>query len=105
MGKPNPNGIRREQLAAPFVYKSMAVVEQQHPSQQEQPHRHDYFSIIFVRSAKGIHHIDFKEYPLQEDTCYFLSPEQIHHMVLEGPPDGHVLLFTPDFLQQYSNSC
>ena len=97
-----PQGIRREKLEQAFVYKSMEAIEQQRPARTEQAHRHDYFSIIYVQKGEGIHHIDFRDYPITEETIYFLSPEQIHHMALSGSPQGHVLLFTTGFLQQYS---
>ncbi len=94
--------IRREILPQPFVYKRMEEIEQHNPAKQEKPHRHDYYTLIFVKAAKGVHHIDFKDYPLTAHTFYLLSPEQVHHMEVEGIPSGEVFLFTPDFLQYYS---
>ncbi len=94
--------IRTEQLSEPFTYKTMELIESERPSREEQPHRHDYFVILFTQKVKGHHQVDFKAQPLQDNTVYFVSPEQVHHVEVEGQPQGHVLLFTPDFLQQYS---
>ncbi|MEO0338165.1 MAG: helix-turn-helix transcriptional regulator [Bacteroidota bacterium] len=80
----------------------MEEIEQHKPAVQEQPHRHDYYTLIFVSEAEGVHHIDFKDYPLTTNTFYLLSPEQVHHMEVVGLPKGQVLLFTADFLQYYS---
>lgn len=94
--------IRTEELKEPFTYKSMALVEQEKPSSTELPHRHNYFVVLFPTTAKGKHHIDFKTQNLESNTVYFVSPEQVHHVEVQGNPEGHVLLFTTDFLQQYS---
>lgn len=95
------NAIRKEQLSAPFLYKTMEAIEQSRPSQKEQAHRHDYYTVIFTKAAAGIHHIDFKHYPLEANTFYLVSPEQVHHMELWQQPQGQVLLFTTDFLQRH----
>lgn len=94
--------IQKVSLEAPFVLKRMEAIEAKQPSKQEVPHRHDFYSIIFVRKGEGVHHVDFKDYPLRENTFYLLSPEQVHHMDLETTPEGTVLLFTEAFLQRYS---
>ncbi|HPE77645.1 MAG TPA: hypothetical protein P5210_03695, partial [Draconibacterium sp.] len=31
----------------------------------DEPHRHDYFTVILIKEASGKHIIDFKEYDLQ----------------------------------------
>lgn len=96
---------KQEVLSEPFVYKTMAEIEQENPSVDELPHRHDYFTIIYIEQAGGLHHIDFKTYALAPHTIHFVSPEQVHHMALSSAsPVGHVLLMSPDFLQQYSIS-
>ncbi|MEO0469110.1 MAG: helix-turn-helix transcriptional regulator [Bacteroidota bacterium] len=96
------SNIRIEQLGSLFVWKSMAAIEANLPSKQELPHRHDYFVLMYVEKGKGTHHIDFQHYPLADHTVYFISPEQIHHLIASSPPSGEVMLFTHDFLQRYS---
>lgn len=104
MQKPETH-IRQAHLPTPFAYRSMAEVEERRSQTPDLPHRHDYFTVIVVERAQGAHQIDFKEYTLRENTVYFVSPEQIHHLTVTEPnPRGHVILFRPDFLQQYSFS-
>lgn len=106
MEQTNPAGqsIRTEKLGTLFQYRTMQEVETNKPSIREKPHRHDYFVIIYVEKAEGHHQVDFNSMPLENQTVYFISPEQIHHLEVKSMPAGHVLLFTPDFLQQYSVS-
>lgn len=101
---PNSQSIRTEKLGMLFRYRTMEEIEKAQPSARELPHRHDYFVIIYAEKASGWHQVDFKTDSLEDQTVYFISPEQIHHMELNGIPAGHVLNFTPDFLQQFSVS-
>jgi hypothetical protein len=98
--------IRIAQLAAPFVYRNMAEIEIGRAQQTDVdlPHRHDFFTIMLVESASGTHQIDFQTFDLQDHTVYFIAPEQIHHLSIKPGtvPVGQVLMFTADFLQQYS---
>ena len=97
--------IRQAHLPTPFAYRTMAEIEERRALTPDLPHRHDYFTIIVVEQAEGTHQIDFIEYPLRENMVYFVSPEQIHYVTITSPaPRGYVLLFRPDFLQQYSFS-
>jgi len=66
----------------------------------EGPHRHSYFTIIWVLEGEGTHYIDFKAYPIRPGTIFFVSPGQVHHIELTAPPKGYVILFTEDFLMQ-----
>lgn len=95
--------IRQAHLSSPFAYRTMQEVEEKRTLTPDMPHRHDYFTVLVVEEAEGIHQIDFTDYPLRANTVYFVSPEQIHHVTLTQPaPRGHVILFRPDFLQEYS---
>lgn len=97
--------IRISRLKAPFVYRTMAEIELMRVkvTAPELPHRHDHFTIILVENAQGSHQIDFQHYALVPNQVFFISPEQIHHLnITEGIPAGQVLMFTPDFLLQYS---
>lgn len=85
--------------AVNFLCKTMQEVEAEENDQLQQPHRHHYYSIIWVEKAKGMHHIDFKSYPLKSNTIFFIGPEQVHYLEVTGNPQGYVFLFTTEFLE------
>jgi AraC family transcriptional regulator, transcriptional activator of pobA len=90
---------------AKFVFRSMEEIESmQDPAQAMEPHRHNYYTIIWVRKGTGSHHIDFRSYTVKDDTIYFLTPEQVHHLQTNPGTKGYVLLFTPDFLHEHGLS-
>jgi AraC-like DNA-binding protein len=88
----------------------MEAIEAEKPSRKSdiQPHRHNFFTIIAVENGIGNHQIDFKNYPLTPFTLYFISPEQIHQLEIDpntaSQLKGHVMMFTPDFMLEYSIS-
>ena len=90
---------------AQFVYRTMEEIESmQDPSMAMEPHRHNYYTIIWVRKGTGSHHIDFRSYDVKDDTIYFLTPEQVHYLQTNKGTQGYVLLFTPDFLHEHGLS-
>ncbi len=82
-----------------FLCKTMQQIEEDENDQLQLPHRHDYYTIIWIEKASGTHHIDFKSYPVHSQTIYFIGPEQVHLLQLNQKPKGRVLLFTVDFLE------
>jgi len=83
---------------AGMVLRHMEHIYEQAKGQPDQPHRHDYYTVIWMQQGQGSHHIDFKEYPLQNNALFFVGPGQVHQLVATAPPKGLVLLFTPEFL-------
>jgi AraC-like DNA-binding protein len=87
---------------ADFVFKRMRDIHPGKKDKDHKPHRHEFYSIIWVTSGKGTHQVDFKTYPALPGTVFFISPEQVHQLNMDGRHDGAVLLFTTNFLEQFS---
>lgn len=60
-------------------------------------HRHTFFELFFFCNGQGSHEIDFERYPVEANSLHFVSPGQIHHLVLRNTK-GFVLCFTEDFI-------
>ncbi|MCF8365506.1 MAG: helix-turn-helix transcriptional regulator [Bacteroidales bacterium] len=65
---------------------------------QDEPHRHDYYTLLLVKQASGKHVIDFYEYPLAPNQLYFISPGQVHQVLEEEKSFGFAILFSSQFL-------
>jgi len=63
-----------------------------------EPHRHDFFEIIWVRHGSGEVWSDFRTYPVRPCTLFFSAPGQIHAWKLAGPARGHIASFREEFL-------
>ncbi len=62
------------------------------------PHVHEFYQIVWFRRGKGTHRIDFVDYPVKDNTIFFISPGQIH--AFDGNEDysGVIVLFNASFL-------
>lgn len=81
-----------------FALKRMEVVYRASNGAPDVPHRHDYYTIIFIEKGKGTHFVDFKEYTIEDRTIYFILPGQMHQLILTAEPIGWVITFTDQFL-------
>lgn len=64
------------------------------------PHSHTYFEIIWVKEGKGVHVIDFKEYPFSGPCLFLLHPRCIHTIYKEEATQGGVLKFSSSFFDR-----
>ena len=67
-------------------------------TQSTNPHRHDFYEVLYITGGMGTHFIDFNAYPIEPHTFYFISPGQVHYWETVVPIEGNILIFTDDFL-------
>jgi AraC family transcriptional activator of pobA len=61
-------------------------------------HRHTFYELFFFYGGEGRHEIDFMEYRVEGSSVHFVSPGQIHKLVLKRG-NGFVICFTEDLVQ------
>jgi AraC family transcriptional regulator, transcriptional activator of pobA len=61
------------------------------------PHRHECYYVLFVEAGSGTHTIDFREYVVQRNSVFFLTPGQVHALRIDRHSRGYILFFKPDF--------
>lgn len=81
-----------------FILKDVAVLYDEMEGRPDKPHRHDYFTIILLEKAKGIHNVDFKAYSMFDRSLFFVYPGQVHQVIAAEKPTGWVLNFNRMFL-------
>ncbi len=86
----------------PFVIKTMEEIDEALGGIADNPHTHNYYTIIWPLNASGRHIIDFKEYPILENHLFFVSPGQVHQVITDPRPTGYVINFMPEFLEKNS---
>jgi AraC family transcriptional regulator, transcriptional activator of pobA len=86
-----------------FAFRTMEENHERTGGKPDIPHRHDFYTIILVKNADGKHFVDYVEYPIRPGILFFVSPEQVHQVVVEGDiPSGDIIMFNTDFLMRYS---
>jgi AraC family transcriptional regulator, transcriptional activator of pobA len=100
--KINSMDLYHSQKKVSFAVRTMEVIDRELGGISDQPHRHNYYTVIWSYTATGRHIIDFKEYAIEPQNIFFVSPGQVHQMITDPNPSGLVILFTPEFLQKNS---
>jgi len=66
------------------------------------PHQHkDYHEIILISSGEGFHTIEFEKHTVQPPVIFALKPGQVHQWEFTEKPEGFVLMFKQDFLNNH----
>jgi len=81
-----------------FALKRMDDIYRSSNGAPDVPHRHDYYTILFIEKGEGTHFVDFTEYKIEDRTIYFIQPGQMHQVIFTSEPVGWVITFTEEFL-------
>jgi AraC-like DNA-binding protein len=63
----------------------------------EDPHKHTFYEILWVEAGNSSQMIDHKEYVVEPNTLFFISPGQIHQFEEWQGIRGGSIFFTEDF--------
>lgn len=68
----------------------------------DEPHRHNYYTVLIINKAKGEHKIDFNSYKLSNKQIYFVAPGQVHQVLEKEKSFGFAMTFSNQFLIENS---
>lgn len=68
----------------------------------DKPHQHDFFVIILFDNAKGVHSIDFRDYPIGNKQIHVLFPGQVHSWDMKLTTTGYQLMVHHNFLKHFA---
>lgn len=60
-------------------------------------HRHDFFFVLMLEKGRGEHLIDFKSYPVENHSVFFLQPGQVHQLALRKGSTGYLMQISRSF--------
>lgn len=88
---------KEDSLLSPrFNIRSIATLSNGKPLIQPL-HRHDFYYILALRKAAGVHVIDFASYDFCDHSIFFMRPGQIHQLSLAAGSEGYLIQFKADF--------
>lgn len=85
-----------------FSVSRMEDIYERRGGRVDEPHRHNYYTVLVVNKAKGLHKIDFNSYSLGENQLFFVAPGQVHQVIEEEKSYGYVMVFSNLFLIENS---
>ena len=69
-----------------------------------EPHVHEFYQIIWFRHGHGTHHVDFVDYPVSDNSIFFIAPGQIHSFDGVTDYEGVVIHFNASFMADEETS-
>lgn len=94
--------VNKENEKLSFGVSKMEAIYEHRKGKVDEPHRHNYYTVLLIIKAKGTHKIDFNSYDLHEQQIFFVSPGQVHQVIEEEKSVGFAMTFSTDFLLQNS---
>ena len=85
-----------------FGISKMEEIYTKRNGRVDEPHRHNYYTVLIVNKAKGQHKIDFNSYELSNKQIYFVAPGQVHQVIEEEQSFGFAMTFSNQFLIENS---
>ncbi|QQS51889.1 MAG: helix-turn-helix domain-containing protein [Bacteroidota bacterium] len=92
--------LQHENHKVDFALRTMEEIHARQGNKPDLPHRHNYFTILWASKACGQHFIDYREHLITPHLIFFVNPGQVHQVITFGEPEGLVIMFTREFLQQ-----
>jgi AraC family transcriptional activator of pobA len=90
--------VNRDNHSISFAISRMGDIYKKLKGTLIEPHRHDFYTVLLVKKAKGKHIVDFNEYELGTNQIHFVGPGQVHHVIEEEASSGYAMIFSTEFL-------
>lgn len=97
LGEGIPGEVQFEMMEMPQFFR-------ENEDAPRHAHIHGFYQIIWFRHGTGFHYVDFKEYPIADNTMFFISPGQIHYFDKNNDAEGIIIHFNESFLSDEGSS-
>ncbi|GAB3710446.1 AraC family transcriptional regulator [Spirosoma flavus] len=91
-------------LPAEIELIPISTLFRKHQSSLIQPHRADFYHIIWFTQGTPVHTVDFISIDIELNTLLFINKNRVHHFDPTGNYEGWMLLFTDAFFAQEPQS-
>lgn len=91
---------KKENLS--FGISRMEAIYTKRNGKVDEPHRHNYYTVLVINKAAGLHKIDFNSYELSNNQIFFVAPGQVHQVIEKEKSFGFSMVFSNQFLVENS---
>ncbi|GLU42543.1 helix-turn-helix domain-containing protein [Allomuricauda sp. NBRC 101325] len=92
------HNVNKSDDSLSFGISRMEDIYAKRSGKPDEPHRHDYYTILVVLDGEGQHLIDFNQHALEKNQVFFISPGQVHQLTEDKPTIGYAIVFSSQFL-------
>ena len=75
------NKVNSEKDTVSFGISKMEDIYTTRNGKVDEPHRHNYYTVLIIKQAKGLYKIDFNSYELSDQQIFFVAPGQVHQVI------------------------
>jgi AraC family transcriptional regulator, transcriptional activator of pobA len=83
-----------------FAFRTMEENHLRTGGKPDVPHRHEFYTILLIKDAKGKHVVDYVEFEMKPNMVFLLSPGQVHQVISDPNPSGDIIMFNDEFLER-----
>ncbi|MBL1214235.1 MAG: AraC family transcriptional regulator [Ignavibacteriae bacterium] len=94
--------VNSEKENVSFGISKMEDIYTKRNGKVDEPHRHNYYTVLIINKAKGLHKIDFNTYELSNKQIFFVAPGQVHQVIETEKSFGFAMTFSNQFLVENS---
>lgn len=94
--------VNAEKKNVSFEISKMEDIYTKRNGEVDEPHRHNFYTILIINKAKGLHKIDFNTYELSKHQVFFVAPGQVHQVIETEKSVGFAMTFSNLFLVENS---
>jgi len=87
-----------------FDYSTLESVFEERGILMVEPHRHEYYEILWFTNCSGVHFVDFAAYKFEPHTLFFIAKNQVHAYEDRTDMQGHLLRFDEHFIRRRPES-
>src|SRR5262245_43235070 len=81
----------------PFNIQSIKELAEQADHSVIRVHSHDHYQVIWLMNGKGTLFVDLQKHTVENNTIFFLKPNQAHRVELDTQMEGYVFSFSDAF--------
>jgi AraC family transcriptional activator of pobA len=90
--------MKFDNAGLPFKIYTISNLREEQQINYDVAHCHDYYEITWITSGSGKLFSDLREYSLDENSLYFIKPNQVHRLLLNQDAQGFILAFKDSFV-------
>ncbi|KAA3649699.1 MAG: AraC family transcriptional regulator [Bacteroidetes bacterium] len=90
--------VNSEKENVSFGISKMEDIYTKRNGEIDEPHRHNFYTVLVIKKAVGQHKIDFNTYKLSNRQIFFVAPGQVHQVIESEKSFGYAMTFSNQFL-------
>lgn len=83
-----------------FEIKDLAKIYNASRDMMTEPHRAQFYQVLFIEKGRGTHYVDFKPIEIKDNSIVFVPQNSINLFDTNGEYEGRLVLFTDSFFCQ-----